>query len=77
MQIKESDERNVVISNLAKAAGFDVIIYLFSITILAMALLGYLTKGIFFYFYRYIFNCSNIFCNEVMVFTNENVIVSK
>lgn len=50
MQIEESDERNVAISNSAKATGFEVMTCLFSITILVMALLGYLTKGVFFTF---------------------------
>ena len=50
MKIEESDERNVAISNSAKATGFEVMTCLFSITILVMALLGYLTKGVFFTF---------------------------
>ena len=48
--VEESDERNVAISNSAKATGFEVMTCLFSITILVMALLGYLTKGVFFTF---------------------------
>lgn len=51
MQIEECDERNIAITNSAKATGFEVITFLLSIAILAMALLGYLTKVVFFTFF--------------------------
>ena len=51
IEIEENDERNIAITNAAKATGFDVMISLFSIVILAMALLGYLTKVVFFAFF--------------------------
>lgn len=51
IEIEENDERNIAIANAAKATGFDVMISLFSIIIIALALLGYLTKVVFFAFF--------------------------
>lgn len=51
MKIEKFDERNVAIANSAKATGFEVMTSLFSITMLVMALLGYLTEDIFFTFF--------------------------
>lgn len=51
IEIEENDERNIAITNAAKATGFDVMLSLFSIAIIALALLGYLTKVVFFTFF--------------------------
>lgn len=48
MEIEEKDERNVALSNSAKAAGFEVTTMLLSITLFALALLGYVEAAAFF-----------------------------
>ena len=51
MQIEETDERNKVIANAAKATGFEVMTSLFATAIAVLALLGTLTKIVFFTFF--------------------------
>lgn len=55
IEIEKNDERNITIANAAKATGFDVMLSLLSIAIIALALLGYLTKVVFFTFFGVFF----------------------
>lgn len=51
MEIEEKDERNIMLSNAAKADAYEVMTLLFALTLTGLAIFGYLTTAIFFIFF--------------------------
>lgn len=50
MKIEEQDERNCMLANMAKASAYEVMTVLFSVLLLSLSLLGYLSETVFFCF---------------------------
>lgn len=46
--IEENDERNIIINQNAKSKAFDMMVFLFSFGLLALAMFGYMNKVSFF-----------------------------